>query len=207
MGYPTQKPEALLKRIITASSDEDDVVLDPFCGCGTTVAVAEQFGRKWLGIDVSPTACKLMKRRLERVGATDVEIIGLPMSVTELKDLKPFEFQNWIVGALGGTPSKKKVHDMGIDGYTFFDRIPVQVKQSQRVGRHVVDDFETALRRHGESALKAAKERKNNHFTLQGIIVAFSFTKGAHEEVARAKGEGIDIQLLTIAEVVKEFEA
>jgi len=156
---------------------------------------------------VSPTACKLMKRRLEQAGADGVEIIGLPMSINELKELNPFEFQNWIIGAMGGTPSARKVHDMGIDGYTFLNRIPIQVKQQERVGRPVVDDFETALRRHGESAVKAANERKNTHFALQGIIVALSFTKGAHEEVARAKGEGIDIQLFTVAEVVKEFEA
>jgi len=192
---------------VLASSNEGDLIFDPFCGCGTSIAIAHKLGRQWLGIDVSPTACKLMKRRLEQVGAEDVEITGLPMSISELKELQAFEFQNWIIGAMGGTPSKRQVHDMGIDGYTFFDRIPVQVKQSEHVGRPVVDDFETALRRQGESALKAAKERKNSHFALQGIIVAFSFTKGAHEEVARAKGEGIDIQLLTVAEVVKEFEA
>ncbi len=207
LGYPTQKPETLLQRIVLASSNEGDLIFDPFCGCGTSIAIAHKLGRQWLGIDVSPTACKLMKRRLEQVGAEDVEITGLPMSISELKELQAFEFQNWIIGAMGGTPSKRQVHDMGIDGYTFFDRIPVQVKQSEHVGRPVVDDFETALRRQGESALKAAKERKNSHFALQGIIVAFSFTKGAHEEVARAKGEGIDIQLLTVAEVVKEFEA
>jgi len=207
LGYPTQKPERLLERIIQASSHKDDIVFDPFCGCGTSIAVARKLQRQWLGIDVSPTACKLMKRRLEQDEAEDIQIIGLPMSIEQLKELNPFEFQNWIVGAMGGTPSKKKVHDMGIDGYTFFDRIPVQVKQSEHVGRPVVDDFETALRRHGESAVKAAKERKNSHFALQGIIVAFSFTKGAHEEVARAKGESIDIQLLTVADVVKEFEA
>lgn len=206
LGYPTQKPKALLERIVQASSNKEDIVFDPFCGCGTTLVVAQLLKRKWLGIDVSPTACKLMQRRLKNESDIDAEIIGLPMSMNELRDLDPFEFQNWIIGAMGGTPSKKKVHDMGIDGYTFFDRVPVQVKQSERVGRPVVDDFETALRRHGESALKAAKERKNNHFALQGIIVAFSFTKGAYEEVARVKGEGIDIQLLTVTEVVKEFE-
>ena len=207
LGYPTQKPEALLERIIKASSNEGDLVLDPFCGCGTTIAVAQRLNRQWIGIDVSPTACRLMKRRVEIAGAKEVEVAELPMSIEELKTLTPIEFQNWIVGAMGGTPSVRKVHDMGIDGYTFFDRVPVQVKQSERAGRPVVDDFETALRRHGESAVKAAKERKNTHFALQGIIVAFSFTKGAHEEAARAKGEGIDIQLLTVAKIVKEFEA
>ncbi len=74
------KPEALLERVIRASSNEDSLVMDPFCGFGTTLAVAQRLGRDWIGIDVSPTACKLMKRRVEQAGATDVEIVGLPMT-------------------------------------------------------------------------------------------------------------------------------
>ena len=205
LGYPTQKPEALLERIILASSNPGDLVMDPFCGCGTTLAVAQRLGRDWLGIDVSPTACKLMKRRVEQVGARNVEIIGLPMTIEELKELKPFEFQNWIIGAMGGTLSERKVKDMGIDGYTFWERWPIQVKQQERVGRPVVDKFETALQRYGERMVKAAKERKNGTFRLKGIIVAFSFTKDAYEEAARAKSEGLEIKLLTVEEVVKEF--
>ena len=205
LGYPTQKPEALLERIILASSNPGDLVMDPFCGCGTTLAVAQRLGRDWLGIDVSPTACKLMKRRVEQVGARNVEIIGLPMTIEELKELKPFEFQNWIIGAMGGTLSERKVKDMGIDGYTFWERWPIQVKQQERVGRPVVDKFETALQRYGERMVKAAKERKNGTFRLKGIIVAFSFTKDAYEEAARAKSEGLEIKLLTVKEVVKEF--
>ena len=69
VGYPTQKPEALLKRIIRASSNEGDLVLDPFCGCGTTLVVAHQLGRKWIGIDVSPIACNLAKDRLAKTGS------------------------------------------------------------------------------------------------------------------------------------------
>lgn len=205
LGYPTQKPEALLERIILASSNPGDLVMDPFCGCGTTLAVAQRLGRNWLGIDVSPTACKLMKRRVEQVGARNVEIIGLPMTIEELKELKPFEFQNWIIGAMGGTVSDRKVKDMGIDGYTFWERWPIQVKQQEKVGRPVVDEFETALQRYGERMMKAAKERKNGTFRLKGIIVAFSFTKDAYEEAARAKSEGLEIELLTVEEVVREF--
>jgi len=134
-----------------------------------------------------------------------VEIIGLPMTIEELKELKPFEFQNWIIGAMGGTLSERKVKDMGIDGYTFWERWPIQVKQQERVGRPVVDKFETALQRYGERMVKAAKERKNGTFRLKGIIVAFSFTKDAYEEAARAKSEGLEIKLLTVKEVVKEF--
>jgi DNA modification methylase len=126
MGYPTQKPEALLKRIIEASSNKDDIVLDPFCGCGTTLVVAHQLGRKWIGIDVSPIACSLMKDRLNKVGASDVRIIGAPKTIDELKALEPFQFQNWVIDRIGGVPSSKKSSDMGIDGYTFMAREPVQ---------------------------------------------------------------------------------
>ena len=104
-GYPTQKPEALLKRIIEASSNKDDIVLDPFCGCGTTLVVAHQLGRKWIGIDVSPIACNLMKDRLNKVGATNIRIIGAPKTIDELKALEPFQFQNWVIDHIGGVPS------------------------------------------------------------------------------------------------------
>jgi len=190
LGYPTQKPEALMERIIKASSNKDDLVLDPFCGCGTTIAVAQRLQRKWIGIDVSPSACKLMKNRVEKNGARGIEIIGLPLNVTELKELPPFEFQNWCVGALGGTVNPKKVGDKGIDGFTFMHRYPIQVKQSEGIGRNVVDNFETALQR--------AKQD-------MGYIIAFSFGKGAYEEVAEAKQRGLHIDLLTVDKLL-EYE-
>jgi DNA modification methylase len=183
LGYPTQKPETLLERIIKVSSNKDDLILDPFCGCGTTTAVAQQLQRRWVGIDVSPSACKLMKNRVEKNGAKDVEIIGLPVNTDDLKRLPAFEFQNWCVGALGGTVNSKKVGDMGIDGFTFFNRYPIQVKQSENVGRNVIDNFETALQR--------VKKDK-------GFIIALSFGKGAYEEVARIKKEGLFIDLLSV---------
>jgi SAM-dependent methyltransferase len=175
LGYPTQKPEALLERIIAASSDEGATVLDPFCGCGTTVAVAERMGRRWIGIDISPTAVNLMKRRLERATKRRCtpKIIGLPVTADELRKLKPFEFQNWVIQKFWGTHSPRKSGDMGIDGYSFMVNDPIQVKQSDHVGRNVVDNFETAVRRAGKD---------------KGYVVAFSFTRGAYEEVARALG-------------------
>jgi len=191
MGYPTQKPEALLKRIIEASSNKDDIVLDPFCGCGTTLVVAHQLGRKWIGTDVSPIACSLMKDRLNKVGASDVRIVGAPKTIKELKALEPFQFQNWVIDRIGGVSSSKKSSDMGIDGYTFMERNPVQVKQSQGVGRNIVDNFETAIRREHKDV---------------GYIVAFSFAKGAYEEAARAKLEnGLDIKLVRVDEMDKYF--
>jgi DNA modification methylase len=185
--YPTQKPEPLLEKIIKASSNKGDLVLDPFCGCGTTIAVAQRLQRKWVGIDVSPSACKLMKNRVEKNGAKDVEIIGLPVKIHELKAIKPTEFQNWCIQTLFGTVNPKKVGDMGIDGYTFFNKDPIQVKQSENVGRNVVDNFETAVKR--------VKKDK-------GYIIAFSFTKGAYDEVARIKKDGLYIELLTVNDLL-----
>jgi DNA modification methylase len=190
--FPTQKPDELLKRIIEASSNKGDLVFDPFCGCGTTLIMAEMMERKWLGIDVSPTACRLIKDRLSRVIRQSIEILGVRYNIEELKTFKPFEFQNWVIGCLGGVGSERKVRDMGIDGYTFMTRDPIQVKQSENVGRVVVDNFETALRR--------VKRDK-------GIIIGFSFTKDAYEEVARVKrANHLDIILMTVEEVRKQLQ-
>ena len=196
LGYPTQKPEALLERIIKASSNEGDVVLDAFCGCGTAMAVAHQLKRKWLGIDISPTAIKLVEKRLRKSGAVRDEhykTTGLPTTEKDLRKLKPFEFQNWVVAEMGATVSRKKSGDMGIDGHLaktlWHERAGIQVKQSDKVGRNVVDNFVAALRRDKYK---------------QGYIVAFSFGKGAYEEVARLKNEGseLEIKLITVQELL-----
>jgi len=192
LGYPTQKPEKLLERIIRASSNEGDVVADFFCGCGTTLAVAERLGRRWIGCDVSPIACKLMRRRVAKLikEERDIEIIGMPVTMDELKAMDPFEFQNHVVvDLLHGTCSRKKSDDHGIDGHDF-GRNPVEVKQSEHVGRPVVQKFHSAVR---------SEKRK------KGIIVAFSFAKTAYEEVARIKlDEGIEIELITIQELIAD---
>jgi tRNA G10 N-methylase Trm11 len=192
LGYPTQKPEALLKPLILVSTNKNEIVLDPFCGCGTTLSVAQQLGRKWIGIDVSPIACNLMKERLNKIGATDVRIIGAPKTIKELKKLEPFQFQNWVIDRIGGHSSTKKSSDMGIDGFSFMVREPIQIKQSEGIGRNVVDNFETAIRR--------------QHKTT-GYIIAFSFGKGAYEEAARAKLEkdSLDIKLVRVDELDKYF--
>jgi DNA modification methylase len=187
LGYPTQKPEALLERIIRLSSNPGQIVLDPFCGCGTTVAVSERLGRQWVGIDISPTAVNLMVRRVLKNtnGAVKPKVVGLPVTPSDLRQLKPFEFQNWVIQRLSGTHSPRKSGDMGIDGFSFMLHEPIQVKQSERVGRNVVDNFETAVERSGKD---------------RGYIIAFSFTRGAYEETARAKAErGIDIRLVEIS--------
>jgi DNA modification methylase len=191
LGYPTQKPESLLERIIRVSSNPMDIVLDPFCGCGTALAVAQRLGRRWVGIDVSPTACKLMASRMRKLSVSiqEKDIIGLPKTIDEIKEMQPFEFQNWVMQKLMARISKTLSTDMGIDGWTLDNR-PIQVKQSEAVGRNVIDNFETALQRANKKS---------------GVIVALSFGKGAYEEVARAKLEqGLEIELKTVSEILDE---
>lgn len=129
LGYPTQKPEALLERIIKASSNEGDVVLDPFCGCGTTISVAEEQHRQWVGIDITHLAIGLIKHRLYNHYRDSVsyEVIGEPVSLPDAEELAhedPYQFQWWAAGKVGGRIDKKKGADQGIDGRLFFHDDP-----------------------------------------------------------------------------------
>ena len=128
LGYPTQKPEALLERILKASSNEGDVVLDPFCGCGTTVQVAQKLNRRWIGIDITHLAIGLIKKRLfdafgEEIRAT-YEVIGEPKDVAGaavLAEQDKYQFQWWALGLVGARPAEqKKGADCGIDGRLYF---------------------------------------------------------------------------------------
>lgn len=118
LGYPTQKPVALLERIIKASSSPGDLVLDPFCGCGTTVAAADKLDRDWIGIDISPFAVDLMKARLGE--GRDIPLHGMPAdyaSAVQLSAADAFEFEKWAVSRIDGmVPNQKQRADAGIDG-------------------------------------------------------------------------------------------
>ena len=123
MGYQTQKPEALLARIIRAASHEGDVVLDPFCGCGTAVAVAERLQRRWIGIDVTYLAIDLIRKRLEDSFGherAEYEEIGIPRDVPSaerLFKLDPFQFEYWALATVGARSARdKRGADRGIDG-------------------------------------------------------------------------------------------
>jgi len=164
LGYPTQKPEALLERIIKSSSDEGDLVLDPFCGCGTTITVAERFNRRWIGIDITHLAIALIKARLEdSFGPTCSPYIvrGEPTVLEEARALKeedPYQFQFWALGLVKAHPleGKKKGADRGIDGVLYFvdddsgnpKKILIQVK-----GGHVnaaqIRDLRGTIEREG----------------------------------------------------------
>jgi len=136
LGYPTQKPEALLERIIQASSNEGDLVLDPFCGCGTAVVVAERLKRRWIGIDVTHLAITLIRHRLrdafpdkvledERiVRGVEYDVVGEPPDVkgaAALAQQDPYQFQFWALGLVGARPvEEKRGPDRGIDGRLYF---------------------------------------------------------------------------------------
>ena len=184
LGYPTQKPEALLQRIIEASSNKTDIVLDPFCGCGTTLAVAKKLGRQFIGIDISRTACDVMKKRL----GGNVKVVG-GESKEELSKMEPHEFARLvIVEKLSGIINSRKSGDMGIDGWIEFKQIPIQVKRwEHKVGRPEIDKFAHAIER----------DRKE-----KGILVADDFSKDCYAEVARIeKDKKIKIELRKIDDI------
>jgi DNA modification methylase len=128
LGYPTQKPEALLERIIKASSNEGDLVLDPFCGCGTTVQVAQRLNRRWIGIDITHLAIGLIKKRLADAFGPEIkstyDVIGEPTDLAgagQLAAEDKYQFQWWALGQVGARPAEqKKGADRGIDGRLYF---------------------------------------------------------------------------------------
>ena len=159
LGYPTQKPEPLLERIIQSSSNENDIVLDPFCGCGTAIAVAEKLHRRWIGIDITHLAITLMRHRLQNTFSNELspyEIVGQPVDLESARDLAQesehsgrYQFEWWALGLIDARPAqdKKKGSDKGIDGYiNFFDdnsgkakTIIVQVKSGHVSSNHIRD--------------------------------------------------------------------
>ncbi|HEY3297295.1 MAG TPA: site-specific DNA-methyltransferase [Armatimonadota bacterium] len=127
IGYPTQKPITLLERIINASSNPGDIILDPFCGCGTAVAAAEKLGRRWIGIDITYLAIDVMANRLEQdfgiKSIEDYEVVGVPKDANSARELfiyKPKQFEIWAVSIVGGFPQPEKTGDKGVDGKVYF---------------------------------------------------------------------------------------
>jgi len=220
IGYPTQKPEKLLERIVKASSNKDDVVLDPFCGCGTTVAVAQKLGRQWIGIDITYLAIDVIAKRLESSGfkkGVVFEIEGEPTdaySAEKLAKQDPFQFQIWCVSKLNATQSQVKTGDEGVDGiFNFFDPTKpnkagkgvIQVKGTQTVNPAMVRD------------LKGTIKSQNADF---GILITLKKpTQGMRSEALKEGEyklcyiEGIEmeaqqkipkIQFLTVEDLFKE---
>ena len=142
-GYDTQKPVALLERIIKASSKKDDVVFDPFCGCSTTLVAAHNLGRKWIGIDVAIHAIKRvsavrLKEKCGLVEGRDYQITGIPRTLegaTDLWERDPYHFQQWALEEVDGFPTARRTRDGGVDGRIYF---PTD-RESDRTKSH--EDF------------------------------------------------------------------
>ncbi len=201
IGYPTQKPEKLLLRLINMSTKEGDTILDPFVGGGTTVAVADKFNRRWIGIDQSVQAVKVTEFRLN----LQQDLFSKPFIVQlhkydydTLRYKDAFEFETFIVQQFGGINNTKQRGDLGLDGKTK-DGSPIQVKRSDNIGRNVIDNFLSAVQRYDHKLFdKNITEQKPI-----GYIIAFSFGSGAIQEVARLKNQkNIIIKLVTVEDII-----
>ncbi|MGV0633052.1 DNA methyltransferase [Mycolicibacillus trivialis] len=156
LGYPTQKPVGLLERIIKASSNPGDLIMDPFCGCGTAMDAAIRLDRRWVGIDITYIAVDLIRNRLRGTYGPSVddtyEVLGLPQDLAAAHDLfehDPLEFERWAVSLVRGTPNTKQVGDRGIDGIIRYyrgkrkkpGRIAVSVKGGKQLNPQMVRDL------------------------------------------------------------------
>jgi site-specific DNA-methyltransferase (adenine-specific) len=207
LGYPTQKPEALLERIIKASSNEGDVVLDPFCGCGTTVSVANRLKRNWIGIDITHLAINLIKHRLGP--DAKYEVVGEPKDyegAVQLAKEDEYQFQLWALGLDKARPGGgiKKGKDRGIDGKRFFwnelkqkDDLIVYSVKSGHVGAKDVRDLKGTV--------------ENNQAAIGVLISLEHMTKDMKEEAAKsglykpnefAENSYPKIQLYTVEELM-----
>lgn len=197
VGYPTQKPIKLMERIIKALSNEGDVVLDAFCGGGTTCVSAFKLKRKFIGIDQSAMAIGVSRARLENTRDllyTDLFTVETHKYDYDLiRKRNAFDFERFIIEKFGGEAHyTKQVGDLGIDGQIKEEKNthPIQVKRSDNIGRNVVDNFKSAMTRFNKDCKK-------------GYIIAFSFGRGAVEEVARLKlKEDIEIKLVRVDEII-----
>lgn len=210
LSYPTQKPEALLERIIKSSSNDGDVVLDPFCGCGTTVNVAERLHRRWMGIDITHLAISLIKNRLHDTFGSELapyELIGDPKDEASAEALAlqdRYQFQWWAVGLVDGRPAqdKKKGKDTGIDGYIYFfddnsgtaKKIIIQVK-SGNVKSGDIRDLKGVLERE-KAQIGAFVTLKPATKDMRTEAVSAGFYESEHY------GRFPKLQILTIEEIL-----
>jgi DNA modification methylase len=189
LGYSTQKPLALLKRILEASSNPGDIVLDPFCGCGTAVEAAEELHREWVGIDVTYLAIHVIEGRLTRAFGPGIkqryQLFGRPRDANDARALAArdwLEFQKWAVFALGGLPKDKPGADGGIDGIIRYHRVgieqPNRAVVSIKGGAHVGVD---AIHK-----LKSVVQREKAEF---GVLVCLDGPTRAMEKEILSEGE------------------
>lgn len=209
LGYPTQKPRMLLERILAASSDEGDVVLDPFCGCGTTIEAAERLKRKWMGIDVTHYAVTLIEERLKKLGVSQAtyQVAGRPTVIGEAIELArrdKHQFQWWASWLLGAQVyrEEKRGADRGIDGNIFFHngpygtgRIIVSVKGGDNVGVQMVRDLRGVIEREeAEMGILVTLADPTKPMRTESDAAGY-VRKSAHGRIPR-------MQVVTIAEML-----
>jgi DNA modification methylase len=214
LGYPTQKPEALLERIVSTSSDPGDIVLDPFCGCGTAITAAQKLERRWIGIDITHLSVALQKYRLEAMfPGIEFEVIGEPGDVGSAHQLAQddrYQFQWWALslirakplGAKGGGKTGKKGSDKGIDGsINFFDggsapkRVLVQVKSGKVKSGDIRDLVGTVDREKAAIGVFVTLEETTSHMRQEAVSAGFYHSPGWGQDYPR-------IQILTIEELL-----
>jgi len=207
LGYPTQKPLALLERILSASSNEGDVVLDPFCGCGTTVHAAQKLGRKWIGVDITHLAVSLIRRRLiDAFPRAKFEVLGVPKDIgaaRELAKADKHQFQLWALSMVEAQPYKggRKGADGGVDGYLYFkpdgkttEKAVVSVKGGGNVGVAMIRDLIATANREGAKI--------GVFLTLEDLTTAMrreASAAGLYDSPLHGKFE--KIQIITIEEL------
>ncbi len=215
LGYPTQKPEALLERIIKSSSNEGEVVLDPFCGCGTAVAVAQRLNRRWIGIDITHLAINLIKTRLFHSFGKEVEatydVIGEPISFSEAQALAkedPFQFQSWALGLVNARPAEiKKGADQGIDGRLYFHddesgktrQIILSVKSGHISSRDIRDLHGVIEREKAEIGALLTLEEPTKPMLKEAASAGFYESEGWGKKYPK-------LQILTVAELLARKE-
>jgi site-specific DNA-methyltransferase (adenine-specific) len=216
LDYPTQKPLALLERIVQASSNPGDVVLDPFCGCGTAIAAAQKLGRKWIGIDITHLSIALQKYRMESMfpGLT-FKVIGEPESAQDARQLAlddRFQFQWWALslvrarplGADQGSKQGKKGADRGVDGVITFEddgtgkpkRIIVQVKSGKVSSRDIRDLVGTIEREKAVIGVFITLEEPTREMRTEAVSAGYYHSPGWNQEYPR-------IQILTVEQLLK----
>ncbi|MBE3119567.1 MAG: restriction endonuclease [Candidatus Atribacteria bacterium] len=209
LGYPTQKPEELLERIIKASSNEGDLVLDPFCGCGTTIAAAQKLGRRWIGIDITHLAITLMKKRLLDAFGTEAkfDVMGEPTSPPDaaaLAESDPYQFQWWALGLVGARPvEQKKGADQGIDGKIVFqgekpgefEQVMISVKAGHLMANHIRDLRGVVEREKAAIGVLISMEEPSKPMQTEAA------TAGLYESKTWGK-KYPKVQLLTVAELL-----
>ncbi|MFH1337349.1 MAG: DNA methyltransferase [Nanoarchaeota archaeon] len=211
LGYPTQKPEALLDRIIEASSNEGDIILDPFCGCGTAIAVSQRLNRRWIGIDITHLAVGLIKHRLQDAFGSEINsayhVIGEPTDLASAKilaDEDPYQFQWWTLGLVGARPvEQKKGADKGIDGRLYFHdeadkktkQIVLQVKGGHVSSAHIRDLRGVLDREKAEIGAFVTLQKPSKAMRSEAAGAGFYHSPGWNKDYPR-------IQILTIEQLL-----